>query len=141
METINCACGCGKQLKNKDNHYRKRIFINGHNRRKYQDPTQYKREWNYRNKENRYKYKIERGHNLKIKIIQLLGGKCTDCNLKYNQKNACIFQVHHKDPSKKTFVVNTRTLTNYAWKKILNEIKKCSLLCANCHFIKHNKKY
>ena len=44
--------------------------------------------------------------------------------------------IHHKDSSKKLFAVNTRTL-----EKILKEIKKCELLCANCHFIKENKEY
>ena len=140
-EIINCACGCGKQLKNKDKYGRDKKFINGHNNRKYRDPTQYKREWNYRNRESRYENKITRGRRLKAKVINLMGGKCSNksCGLKYNGKNACVFQVHHKDPSKKLFVVNTRTLINYSWKKILKEIKKCKLLCANCYFIIEKK--
>ena len=64
-----------------------------------------------------------------------------DTQSKVNAMNSCVFQVHHRDPLKKEFVVNTRTLINYSWKKILNEIKKCELLCANCHFINHNKEY
>ena len=76
-----------------------------------------------------------------IWLTVLMVGKCDDCRLKYNGKNACIFQLHHKDPAKKLFVVNTRTLINYAWEKIIKEIKKCKLLCANCHFIKENKEY
>lgn len=138
---IKCACGCGQILKSKDRYGRDVRFINGHNGRKYKDPTQYKREWNYRNRDYRYSKKVERGHKLKVKVIKLLGGKCVDCGLEYNGKNACVFQIHHKDPSKKLFVVNTRTLINYSWKKILKEIKKCELLCANCHFKKHNEEY
>lgn len=140
-EIINCACDCGEQLRNKDKYGRDKKFINGHNNRKYKDPTQYKREWNHRNRKQRYLKKIERGHKLKVKVIKLLGGKCSDCRLKYNGKNACVFQVHHEDPTKKLFAVNTRTLINYSWKKILEEIKKCKLLCANCHFIEENKEY
>lgn len=138
---IKCACGCGRKLKSKDKYGRNVKFINGHNNRKYKDPKQYQREWNKRNKKILYENKIERGHRLKAKIIKLLGNKCIDCGLEYNEKNACVFQVHHKNPSKKLFVVNTGTLINYSWKKILKEIKKCQLLCANCHFIKHNKEY
>jgi len=140
-KTIECACGCGGKLKNKDKYGRDVKFINGHNNRKYKDKTQHKREWNYRNKKYRYEEKVKRGHRLKVKVIKLLGGKCNDCGLEYNGRNACVFQVHHRDPLKKEFVVNTRTLINYSWKKILNEIKKCELLCANCHFINHNKEY
>jgi len=140
---IKCTCGCGKKLKNKDKYGRDVKYINGHNGRKYKNPTQYKREWNYRNKKNRYKSKVARGQKLKSKIVILMGKKCSNkkCGLLYNGSNACVFQVHHKDPSKKLFAVNTRTLINYAWTKILKEIKKCELLCANCHFIKENKKY
>jgi len=136
-----CACGCGKEITLTDKYGRSHDYVSGHNGRKYKDPTQYKREWNHRNRKSRYRYKVERGHKLKIKIIRLLGGRCIDCDLEYNGKNACVFQVHHKDPSKKLFVVNTRTLMNYAWARIINEIKKCELLCANCHFIRHNEEY
>lgn len=140
-KTILCECGCGTELKDKDKYGRDKKFINGHNGRKYSDPTQHKREWNHRNQESRYESKISRGHRLKAKIIKLMGGKCIDCGLEYNGENGCVFQVHHKDPSQKEFIINTRTLNNYAWGKILTEISKCELLCANCHFIKHNEKY
>lgn len=141
MKTINCKCGCGNKLEDKDKYGRKRTFISGHNGRKYKDPTQYKREWNHRNRESRYEGKVARGQRLKSKVVILLRGECENCKLKYNGKNACVFQVHHIEPLKKEFVINTRTLINYSWKKILAEIKKCKLLCANCHFIKHNKEY
>ena len=138
---VECACGCGKKTKNKDHYGRDKKFINGHNNRKYDDPTQYKREWNHRNRSSRYEYKVARGHRLKVKIIKLMGGRCEDCKLKYNGKNACVFQVHHKNPANKLSVINTRTIINYAWGKTLEEIKKCALLCANCHFVEHNEKY
>ena len=143
MKTIKCACGCGQTLKDKDLYGRERTFINGHNRRKYKDPTQYKRAWNHRNREARYESKVSRGRRLKSKVIILMGGKCNNknCGLLYNNENACVFQLHHTDPKKKLFPVNTRTLINYSWEKILKEINKCVLLCANCHFTKHNERY
>jgi len=42
---------------------------------------------------------------------------------------------------KKEFIINTRTLVNYSWAKIEKELIKCELLCANCHFIRHNEEY
>ena len=137
---IECLCGCKKKLKDHDHYGRKQKFINGHNGRKYDDPTQYKREWNHRNKESRYKYKVRYGQSLKRKVVELLGGKCTGCGLLYDKTNACVFQLHHSK-GKKSFPVNTRTLINYAWKKIIIELKKCTLLCANCHFTLHNERY
>ena len=138
---VKCACGCGTEMKDKDRYGRDKKFITGHNGRKYEDPTQYKREWNHRNQESRYRLKIERGHKLKGEIIKLLGGKCVDCSIEYTGENACIFQVHHKEPKKKQFIINTRTLVCYSKAKILKEVTKCKLLCANCHFITHNGKY
>jgi hypothetical protein len=136
-----CKCGCGRVIPAKDRYGRNHDYISGHNGRKYEDPKQYKREWNHRNRESRYILKISRGWRLKAEMIILYGGKCKDCGLEYNGKNGCVFQFHHKIPAKKSFPINARTLNNYSKEKILNEAKKCVLLCANCHFIKHNKQY
>jgi hypothetical protein len=138
-----CECGCGKEITLTDKYGRSHDYISGHNGRKYDNPTQYKREWNHRNQKSRYESKIERGHTLKVRIINLMGGECSnpECGLEYNGKNACVFQCHHIDPSKKLFAINTRTLNNYTWNSILEETEKCQLLCANCHFIKENKEY
>jgi hypothetical protein len=86
---------------------------------------------------------VARGHRLKAKVVEIMGGKCSNpnCGLKYNGKNACIFQMHHNNPSEKLFPINTRTLINYNWSMILDEIIKCSLLCANCHFLIENEEY
>lgn len=45
---------------------------------------------------------------------------------------------HHRDPKDKKFEISQtgmRTLTN-----LINEISKCDLVCANCHFKIHYKK-
>ena len=140
-QIINCACGCGITLKNKDKYGRNKSFINGHNNRIYQDPHQYQKEWNKRNKDKLYLKKIERGHLLKRKIINLMDNKCFDCNTQYNNENGAIFQLHHLKPEEKEIPINARTLINYSWKTIIKELKKCKLLCANCHFLEHNAKY
>jgi len=136
-----CECGCRTEIGETDKYFRKHRFVSGHNGRKYDDPRQYIKEWNHRNRSSRYKLKLERGHNLKKKIILIMGSKCMHCNVKYDGKNACIFQLHHKKPKNKLFAVNTRTLINYSWVRILKEIKKCELLCGNCHAIYHNMEY
>lgn len=40
---VECECGCGSIIKNKDKYGRNKRFISGHNNRKYSDPTEYKR--------------------------------------------------------------------------------------------------
>ena len=46
---------------------------------------------------------------------------------------ACIV-FHHRDPKKKEFHVNATTIwKGVPMKRILAEIEKCDVLCANCH--------
>ena len=59
----------------------------------------------------------------------LLGGKCVICG--YN-KYAGAFDLHHTEPSRKSFAVSVKGLS-YSWKSILREARKCVLLCKNCH--------
>lgn len=40
---VECACGCGEQIKSKDRYGRDKRFVSGHNGRKYEDPKEYKR--------------------------------------------------------------------------------------------------
>ncbi|TXH06191.1 MAG: HNH endonuclease [Candidatus Moraniibacteriota bacterium] len=71
----------------------------------------------------------KRRRELKEKAVKLKGGKCEICGYK-KCLNALDF--HHIDESKKSFSLGTRGLTR-SWEKIVEEIQKCMLLCANCH--------
>jgi hypothetical protein len=114
---IKSACGCGRSLSPTDNHGRPRIFINGHNGRKYSDKGQYKREYNHRHRKERCESKTCRGRRLKAKIIALLGGKCKYCGIEYNGKNGPIFQFHHLDPTTKLFGISQRYVVTNSWEK------------------------
>lgn len=65
----------------------------------------------------------------KASMIKILGGKCTICG--YNRCSAAL-EAHHINPSKKEFILTGKYL-QYAWSRVLSEIEKCILLCANCH--------
>ena len=138
---VECECGCGQQIKNKDKYGRDKKYVNGHNGRKYDDPKQYKREWRYRNRKTMYLHKLNYGRRRKGLVLELKGGECSNCSLKYDGTNASVFDLHHREPEQKEFMVNTRTLINNSWKKILVEIDKCDILCANCHRLNHNGEY
>ena len=43
---------------------------------------------------------------------------------------------HHRVPSKKSFAI-PHGLVRYSKKRILEEMEKCDVLCANCHRILH----
>jgi len=134
---VQCACNCGKSLKSKDHYGRDRKYINGHNNRKYDDPKQYKREWNYRNRDKRYKAKTRRARRIKAELIVNAGGKCLCCGLDFDGECTSIFDFHHRDPSKKEFALNGNSINRYSLVKIWAEAEKCDLLCANCHRLIH----
>jgi len=66
---------------------------------------------------------------LKKKMVDLRGGKCQICGY-----SRCLIALdfHHIDESTKEFGLPQRDLTK-SWVKILVELNKCVLVCANCH--------
>ena len=140
-ELIECACACGQKLTPYDKEGRIRRYISGHNGRKYKDPTQFKREWNHRNRKQRQEYKAKYGRRKKAKLLLLLGGKCNCCALKYNSKNGAMFDFHHRNPKDKCFNLGIAKIITYSWERILKEAEKCDIMCANCHRLHHSKEY
>lgn len=70
----------------------------------------------------------------KIEVVQRMGDKCSKCGVFYPLS---LYDIHHTDPSKKKFEINTRTVVNKSWGEIWKEAAKCILLCANCHRLEH----
>lgn len=58
-------------------------------------------------------------------LISLLGGKCVKCNV--NKR----LHFDHIDPTTKLFEINE--ILDCKLDKLLDEIKKCQLLCISCH--------
>lgn len=63
----------------------------------------------------------------KIKAINFLGGKCEDCG----ETNILKLEFHHKDETEKDTTI--WSIQDCRWSIIEAEIKKCKLLCGNCH--------
>lgn len=67
-----------------------------------------------------------------ILAIKLLG-KCTDCG---ETHPACL-SFHHLDSSKKTGSVMVMAKSGVSMERLIEELKKCILLCVNCHLKRH----
>jgi hypothetical protein len=65
----------------------------------------------------------------KIKAINLLGGQCEKCG-----ENSVFSLEFHHDGQKDH---NINDLRRHRWSEIESEIKKCKLLCRNCHHAMH----
>ena len=67
--------------------------------------------------------------------VEYKGGKCETCGY-YRCIDA--FEFHHNDLSKKDFGISEKGYTR-SWNKVMQELDKCKLLCANCHRELHAK--
>lgn len=59
-------------------------------------------------------------------------GRCLDCGLKCDETNWFVFDLDHRDPSLKEFTISQKK-HGVSIPRLLNEIAKCDLVCANCH--------
>ena len=66
----------------------------------------------------------------KTRIVESFGGKCNICS--YNRCQTAL-ELHHLDPSKKNFSFGAIRADPKKWNVIVEELRKCIMLCANCH--------
>jgi DNA-directed RNA polymerase subunit RPC12/RpoP len=64
----------------------------------------------------------------KQEAIALFGGKCQKCGYDRCYKS---LHFHHVDPDKKLFLLSANWEKSF--KRIETELKKCILICGNCH--------
>lgn len=78
-------------------------------------------------------FKLARQRTIKEALVDAMGGCCQKCKGVFN---LAAYDFHHigkkeADPS--------HLIANASVEKIAQEIKKCVLLCANCHRTEHAK--
>ena len=66
----------------------------------------------------------------KERMVKSMGGCCQICG--YKKSNRAL-EFHHIDPSKKEYAFGDIRSSIKGWKIISEELKKCILLCSNCH--------
>jgi len=66
---------------------------------------------------------------LKRRAVAAMGAACIGCGLR---EPVDALEFHHLDPTTKEFGISTEGIPR-RWDKIEAELKKCVLLCANCH--------
>ena len=71
----------------------------------------------------------------KKRIIESMGGECQSCG--YSKCDEAL-ELHHIDPDKKELSFGAIRANPKSWVKIVEELRKCILLCSNCHKEIHN---
>ena len=88
---------------------------------------------------DRRQYHIRAVHKRRRKIRQMAveykGGHCELCGY-----DRCIdaLEFHHNDLAKKKFGISDKGYTR-SWKRVMEELDKCMMICANCHRELHAK--
>ena len=69
------------------------------------------------------------------KVFTYYGGRrCMVCGM---QSEAPIYELHHHDQEGKE--TNVSSIMHHGWIKVEKELRKCILLCANCHRVVHHQ--
>jgi hypothetical protein len=71
----------------------------------------------------------------KERIIKAMGGACVCCG--YNKCDDCL-DLHHINPKEKDISFGGIRANPKNWSLIVKELRKCVLVCANCHREIHN---
>lgn len=66
------------------------------------------------------------------KAYEILGNECVKCG----NNDQDVLTCHHRKPKEKSFMLCS-AWGSIAWELIVDELKKCELLCANCHLKFH----
>ena len=94
----------------------------------------YRRKHYRKNRRHYIKRVAERRESLKIFVAKLKSKlKCSRCP----ESDSRCLDFHHLDPSKKTISISRAWMSGCSIKTILKEIKKCIVLCSNCHRKEH----
>lgn len=77
---------------------------------------------------NSYDYVKKNRTKRKEEMLYVMGGSCQICG--YDKCNSAL-EFHHINMEDKEMAFNMAK--NYSWETISEELKKCILVCANCH--------
>ena len=65
--------------------------------------------------------------------VRIQGARCMDCGISH----PAVLQFHHRDRADKSFTIANVASRATSVKQITNEMKKCDVVCVNCHAKRH----
>jgi hypothetical protein len=108
-------------------------FKDNDKRRDYQ--REYMQRWYQANKAKHIGYVRNRDNKIDVWFKEYKRSLC--CEVCGENHPACL-EFHHLDPTQKSFSVSQRR-NRPSLEKLIEEIAKCRVLCANCHRKEHYK--
>lgn len=92
------------------------------------------KQWRQANLEYIKNKQREQKRKRKLEAIEYLGNKCNRCQ---QQFYPAVYEFHHLDP--KTKDRDPSKMLQLSWVRLISELDKCVLLCANCHRLTHHE--
>lgn len=89
-------------------------------------------QWYKDNRDRRQSITNTRNRDRKKAAVEHFGSKCHDCQRVFPQ---CVYEFHHLDPKGKD--MNPSAALNMSEERMWNELKKCIMVCSNCHKMRH----
>ena len=101
------------------------------------DKRTYDRQWyadhpEYRERQITLKTERRKRHVNMVREEKAKRG-CEDCG----EGDPKVLDLHHRDPATKKFTFGKSGNLSLSWPRIVEEINKCDVLCANCHRRRH----
>lgn len=98
------------------------------------DRQRKRRQWRWHNDSN-YKTKLSKRHGKRKTemLIWLMEYKSTLKCINCDEDFIGCLEFHHNDPAQKDFTISRMVMDGWGKERILEEIEKCDILCANCH--------
>ena len=96
--------------------------------------NEYARQW-YRKNKPKQMVSVKRNNKKYIRRNKVAFYKwlseqeCAICG----EDDMTVFEMHHRDPSKKEIGITVMLQRVFSIERLFKEIKKCDVLCANCH--------
>lgn len=67
---------------------------------------------------------------IKRRMIKAFHNKCCICGKSFIEE---IYEFHHINPVEKKKGLSYGVAYSWSWKKLVKELRKCVMVCANCH--------
>jgi hypothetical protein len=99
----------------------------------------YHRDYSARHYKENKQYYIDKAHrhDLKKRARFREYKETLECQV-CGEDHPATIQFHHRDPSEKEVDIS-RVAQNWGWERLMKEVAKCDILCANCHAKLHSR--
>lgn len=133
---IKICVKCHKPGEFRKKHRKCRECARIYNLKYYNSHKKHYAEYRFQNKEKRNRTNVEISRRKRLEryliIDKLKSVPCNECGKIFPPY---VMDFDHKDPSIKIADINA-IVGRFSWKRVLEEINKCNVLCVNCHRMK-----